>query len=91
MGGVTPLIMCVKMASHSMLQQLITKNVDIAATDNEGKKTNHYFNIFYIKIIFNLQNVFTCFYLILKSLNPLFLYFFSRSYSSSLGCDDQQY
>lgn len=37
MGGVTPLIMCVKMANHSMLQQLITKNVDIAATDNEGK------------------------------------------------------
>ncbi|NP_001266228.1 neurogenic locus notch homolog precursor [Amphimedon queenslandica] len=42
MGGVTPLIMCVKMANHPMLQQLITKNVDIAATDNEGRTAVHW-------------------------------------------------
>ena len=40
LGGITPLIMAVKMANQPMLNQLIAKNVDIAATDNEGMNVN---------------------------------------------------
>ena len=61
-GGVTPLIMCVKMANHSMLQQLIAKNVDIAATDNEGEGNN-----------FNAKFIYTVYFIHFYKMNIILL------------------
>jgi ankyrin repeat protein len=41
-GGITPLMMAVKMANQSILQQLLTKGAEIAATDNEGRTVIHW-------------------------------------------------
>ena len=48
--------MCVKMANHSMLQQLIAKNVDIAATDNEGEGNNFNAKFIYTAYFIHFYN-----------------------------------
>ena len=35
-GGITPLMLAVKMGNNRVLQQLIAKNAEITATDAEG-------------------------------------------------------
>ena len=56
------MIMCVKMANHSMLQQLIAKNVDIAATDNEGEGNN-----------FNAKFIYTVYFIHFYKMNIILL------------------
>ena len=36
-GGITPLMLSVKMGNNRMVQQLIAKSAEITGTDNEGK------------------------------------------------------
>ena len=43
-GGITLLMLAVKMGNNRVLQQLIAKNVEITATDNEGMYIYHLHN-----------------------------------------------
>ena len=67
------MIMCVKMANHSMLQQLIAKNVDIAATDNEGEGNN-----------FSAKFIYIVYFIHFFIMNITFLFFLSLSLFLSL-------
>ena len=41
-GGITPLIAAVKVVNQFMVKQLLKKNVDIGATDKDGRTAVHW-------------------------------------------------
>lgn len=41
-GGITPLIAAVKVVNQFMVKQLLKKNIDIGATDSEGRTAVHW-------------------------------------------------